>query len=1139
MYRIPVLRNKVFLYVCLLGFATTILIMTLRPGRIKFLGNVRSDDQSITDQGRQYVRNEYTHEHQEGTYAESKIPVKVNEIRPNAVNSVREAGDQNTLLAGNSLMADKEPQNETQLRFLLKRLDTKHVIEQVGKLIKDLQNVVHSRSLVGNVNPSTVRAERTGTAAIESPSTNKALLAQSTEESIDNRNGNIVRHTSTNQRNDIEATFSANTESPKREHQFLDDFITYPCIQGLAEFPSYMWEKKGRCVRTVNYTESVQKIIPGHQCVNVRTETRGKTMPICVYPAAMDKYVSASSIMGNLWESPLIFKMANYIKLEKQKQPDIEFLDLGSNIGCYSLYMAHEDIPVTAIDPLHSNMELISKSILLGKLEDRIKLIWNAVADNHNTVTFIPDKNNVGGTRITDINPVENVAVMDVARAITFDDLLPLFRGKHIAMKMDIEESEYPALLGGERFFQEVDIKVVQMEFMWHKKGKDGPKILEFFTKRGFQAFSDLQMSMSLHSTPMIKWPNDIYFMKTAHKPSANVAHREHNFLDDFITYPCINGLKEFPSDTWEKDGRCVRTVNLTASINRIIPGHQCVNVRTERRGNTMPICVYPAAMDKYVSASSIMGNLWESPLIFKMANYIKFVKQKQPDIEFLDLGSNIGCYSLYMAHEGIPVTAIDPLHSNMELVSKSILLGKLQDRMKLIWNAVADNHNTVTFIPDKNNVGGTRITDINPVENVAVMDVARAITFDDLLPLFRGKHIAMKMDIEESEYPALLGGERFFQEVDIKVVQMEFMWHKKGKDGPKILEFFTKRGFQAFSDLQMSMSLHSTPMIKWPNDIYFMKTAHKPSANVAHREHNFLYDFITYPCINGLKEFPSDTWEKDGRCVRTVNLTASINRIIPGHQCVNVRTERRGKTMPICVYPAAMDKYVSASSIMGNLWESPLIFKMANYIKFEKQKQPDIEFLDLGSNIGCYSLYMAHEGIPVTAIDPLHSNMELVSKSILLGKLQDRMKLIWNAVADNHNTVTFIPDKNNVGRTRITDINPVENVAVMDVARAITFDDLLPLFRGKHIAMKMDIEESEYPALLGGERFFQEVDVKVVQMEFMWHKKGKDGPKIHEFFTKRGFQPFDDLQMSMSLNSTPMIKWPNDIYFMKPEYNH
>ena len=784
MPRIYILRNKCSRYLCLLGLATIILTLTLGLKRLISLGNIRSND------------------------------ISMGEIAVNWHNLLR------TNVSNDTYQKELHNNSEIATNFQSKQIPPGDVVYSINKAN----------------GPATLLADNTGIGVKESQNNpvpqglaESVGMKRTVHQNVDSKKIDVPQMTS--------------SDEPHRTHNFLDDFVTYPCIKGLSEFQPDRWETDGRCVRTVNFTESARQIIPDHKCVDVRT-ANGTLMPICVYPAAIDVWVSASIMKGFLWESDLIYKMTNYIKLERQTQPDIEFLDLGSNIGCYSLYIAQEGINVTAIDPLHGNMELISKSIVLGKVQHRMKLIWNAVADHHNIVKFKPDTNNVGGTRIMDIDPSENKAIMDVARAITFDDLLPLFRGKHIAMKVDIEESEYPALIGGDTFFQEVDVKVVQMEFQWHKKGKDGPKIVEYFSKKGFQPFRDLQRSMVLNSAQMGTWPNDIYFMKpntnadikhTMHQSvdskkinvpqmtSTDESHRTHNFLDDFVTYPCIKGLSEFRPDRWETDGRCVRTVNFTESARQIIPDHKCVDVRTAN-GTLMPICVYPAAINVWVSASIMKGSLWESDLIYKMTNYIKLERQTQPDIEFLDLGSNIGCYSLYIAQEGINVTAIDPLHGNMELISKSIVLGKVQHRMKLIWNAVADHHNIVKFKPDTNNVGGTRIKNIDPSENKAIMDVARAITFDDLLPLFRGKHIAMKVDIEESEYPALIGGDTFFQEVDVKVVQMEFQWHKKGKDGPKIVEYFSKKGFQPFGDLQRRVVLNSAQMETWPNDIYFMK---------------------------------------------------------------------------------------------------------------------------------------------------------------------------------------------------------------------------------------------------------------------------------------------------------------------------
>ena len=446
MLRVHISRNKLCLYLGLLGLATLILTLV-----VDFRRSVRPID-SIADiagnldnerNGSKDVYHELLHDNND--VATNMQPKQTSS--GNAVYSIKEATWLNAMLTGNIESALKESQNESVVQSFVGGVDSKKEIQE---------------------NASYMRMD-------------------------------IPQKSSSNE--------------PHRIHTFLNDFTTYPCMKGLSEFPMEKWEADGKCVRTVNCTESARKIIPYHKCVDVRTP-KGTLMPICVYPAEIDKWVSATIMRGNLWESDLIDKMSSFIRLEKQKHPDIEFLDLGSNIGCYSLYIAQEGINVTAIDPLHTNMELISKSILIGKVQDRIRLIWNAIADHHNIVTFLPDINNVGGTRIKDINPNGTKAIMDVARAITFDDLIPLFRGKHIAMKMDIEESEYPALIGGETFFQEVDVKVVQMEFEWHKKGKDGPKIVEYFSKKGYQPFRDLQRSMDLNSYHMATWPNDIYFMK-------------------------------------------------------------------------------------------------------------------------------------------------------------------------------------------------------------------------------------------------------------------------------------------------------------------------------------------------------------------------------------------------------------------------------------------------------------------------------------------------------------------------------------------------------------------------------------------------------------------------------------------------
>lgn len=294
--------------------------------------------------------------------------------------------------------------------------------------------------------------------------------------------------------------------------------------------------------------------------------------------------------------------------------------------------------------------------------------------------------------------------------------------------------------------------------------------------------------------------------------------------LDDFIRYPCLPGLSTFMQPKQTQHVKCARTFCYSAlNISSSKAGKQstkpCVFLKTPR-GRT-PFCIYPPNTDIHVSGSIQRGGQWEGVLV---SNLAKFIKTK-PGTEFLDIGCNIGAYTVSMAHLGINVTAIDPLLENLELLSKSLVLGGLQNNVTLIWNAASNDRKLVKFKVGKQNIGGTRIVDLN--SSTALNDksyTASTIMLDDLIPLFRGKRVAIKIDIEESEYNALLGGGKFLSEIDVVVIQIEYLFHKKGKDGPKILSYLASKGFTPYRDLGRQRPLKTTTMRLWPNDLYYLK---------------------------------------------------------------------------------------------------------------------------------------------------------------------------------------------------------------------------------------------------------------------------------------------------------------------------
>lgn len=145
----------------------------------------------------------------------------------------------------------------------------------------------------------------------------QSTQSNSPVQGLNHRTDDIINDNKKN----ITVPFNSSSSIAKKLN-FLDDYITYPCIQGISDFPREKWEEFGKCVRTVSYNAIVNKTTKDHKCVDIRT-SKGTLMPICVYPAAIDKYVSENIVRGNLWEGDLVRKLTLYIKL----QPSVEFLD--------------------------------------------------------------------------------------------------------------------------------------------------------------------------------------------------------------------------------------------------------------------------------------------------------------------------------------------------------------------------------------------------------------------------------------------------------------------------------------------------------------------------------------------------------------------------------------------------------------------------------------------------------------------------------------------------------------------------------------------------------------------------------------------------------------------------------------------
>jgi len=220
-----------------------------------------------------------------------------------------------------------------------------------------------------------------------------------------------------------------------------------------------------------------------------------------------------------------------------------------------------------------------------------------------------------------------------------------------------------------------------------------------------------------------------------------------------------------------------------------------------------------------------------------------------------------------------------------------------------------------------------------------------------------------------------------------------------------------------------------------------------------------------------------------------------------------------------------------------------------------------ETSLIDIGGNIGMYSLHVASRGRNVVAFEPLKLNQERFCTSILKNaNFENRIKLIPRALTDDartkyvdfnkdaFNTAVFRRQKGqkNYGVMKTADIKntgegniePPKGEVGEDYALAITVDSLqqsngmiLPT-PGSSVVLKVDVEGSECKALSGAFDYLRKVTIEYVALEMQPHRImacQKDGmiDKMHELFIKKnGLEAYKFITKGPQGNTWIKINW-------------
>ncbi|RNA23769.1 hypothetical protein BpHYR1_025339 [Brachionus plicatilis] len=211
----------------------------------------------------------------------------------------------------------------------------------------------------------------------------------------------------------------------------------------------------------------------------------------------------------------------------------------------------------------------------------------------------------------------------------------------------------------------------------------------------------------------------------------------------------------------------------------------ECYKTKMRHSINTR-LCIHDPRYDKQISEQIKTTGLWEPVNVRSFMRLLGEVK----DANVIDIGANIGLYSLLAAKLNRSVISIEPVHENLNRIHKAAVLEQVQSKIIGLVNAVSNQRKQVTITILDTNMGGSYVRDhlVNVTEDINYEPtsfqsiIVNSIVLDDVLDVIKAKlggsvsdKFVLKVDIEAYEPYAFQNSSALFKELRVVGVFLEF----------------------------------------------------------------------------------------------------------------------------------------------------------------------------------------------------------------------------------------------------------------------------------------------------------------------------------------------------------------------------
>lgn len=187
---------------------------------------------------------------------------------------------------------------------------------------------------------------------------------------------------------------------------------------------------------------------------------------------------------------------------------------------------------------------------------------------------------------------------------------------------------------------------------------------------------------------------------------------------------------------------------------------------------------------------------------------------------------------------------------------------------------------------------------------------------------------------------------------------------------------------------------------------------------------------------------------------------------------------------------PVTQDVYVSGSVHGGTKpWDSFIWDRLVQLSLAERRNHT--LFVDVGANLGYFSLAMASLGHHVFAFEPMSRNAKKLIRSVLKNPWGGRVKVLQNAVSDASGQLVFLreTDATNQGNGQIVGrVERMSGAYGVQYVHTLSLSDVLLFIPGHCInayVVKIDVEGHEAAVIKGAYSWLCACKVDHVIMEF------------------------------------------------------